>query len=73
MRPVCDKLVAPHRLLNSIMATTPPRPDPDALLAMVAEGNSMEPDFRAATHRVFRTPDKPSSLDVTIVRGTLPR
>jgi putative CocE/NonD family hydrolase len=32
-----------------------------------------ESDFHAATHRVYRTTDKPSSLDVTIVRGALPR
>jgi predicted acyl esterase len=34
---------------------------------------AVEADFKAATHRVYRTPDKPSSLDVTVVRGTLPR
>lgn len=32
-----------------------------------------EADFRAATHRLYRAPDKASSLDVTLVRGTLPR
>ena len=32
-----------------------------------------ETDFHAATHRVYRTPDKASSLEVTLVRGTLPR
>jgi putative CocE/NonD family hydrolase len=32
-----------------------------------------EADFHTATHRVFRTPDKASALDVTLVRGTLPR
>ncbi|MDB4934428.1 MAG: Glutaryl-7-ACA acylase [Labilithrix sp.] len=32
-----------------------------------------EADFHIATHRVFRTPDKASSLEVTIARGTLPR
>jgi predicted acyl esterase len=29
-------------------------------------------DFRAATHRVFRTKDKPSSLVVPLQRGVLP-
>lgn len=32
-----------------------------------------ESDFRAATHRLYRTPDKPSSLDVTLLRGVLPK
>ena len=32
-----------------------------------------ESDFHAATHRVYRTADKPSSLEVTLVRGALPR
>ena len=32
-----------------------------------------EADFHAATHRVYRTPDKASSLEVTLLRGTLPR
>jgi putative CocE/NonD family hydrolase len=31
-----------------------------------------EADFRTATHRVFRTKDKPSSVKVTLLRGTLP-
>ena len=30
-------------------------------------------DFKTATHRIFRTPDKPSSLEVTLLRGVLPR
>ena len=30
-------------------------------------------DFHAATHRIYRTTDKPSSLDVTLLRGSLPR
>lgn len=30
-------------------------------------------DFRTATHRLHRTPQQASSLDVTLVRGTLPR
>ncbi|MBX3192582.1 MAG: CocE/NonD family hydrolase [Labilithrix sp.] len=30
-------------------------------------------DFRAAMHRVYRQPDKTSSLEVTLVRGVLPR
>lgn len=29
-------------------------------------------DFHAATHRVLRTPQHPSALKVTVVRGTLP-
>ena len=32
-----------------------------------------ESDFHTATHRIYRTTDKPSSLDVTLVRGALPR
>lgn len=32
-----------------------------------------EADFHAATHRVYRTPEMASSLDVTLVRGALPR
>ena len=31
-----------------------------------------EADFHVATHRVYRTPDKASSLDDTLLRGTLP-
>jgi uncharacterized protein len=29
-------------------------------------------DFRAATHRVYRTPDKPSGLRITVTNGTVP-
>jgi predicted acyl esterase len=32
-----------------------------------------EADFRTATHRVYRTPNQPSSLEVTLLRGTLPK
>lgn len=32
-----------------------------------------EADFKSATHRIFRTPSMPSSLDVTLLRGALPK
>jgi uncharacterized protein len=32
-----------------------------------------EADFRSATHRLYRTPQQASSLEITLVRGALPR
>src|SRR5262249_16734475 len=29
-------------------------------------------DFRVATHRVYRTKDKPSSVKITVLRGSVP-
>jgi putative CocE/NonD family hydrolase len=34
--------------------------------------HARESDFRAATHRVLRTPDRPSGLKVTVLRGAIP-
>jgi predicted acyl esterase len=36
-------------------------------------GKATEADFRVATHHVFHTKDHPSSLKVTLLRGTLPK
>jgi uncharacterized protein len=62
-----------HRILVQVQSSWFPLVDrnPQTFLPDIAKAT--EADFRAATHRVYRTPDKPSSLTVTLNRGTLPR
>jgi uncharacterized protein len=62
-----------HRILVQVQSSWFPLVDrnPQTFLPDIAKAT--DADFRAATHRVYRTPDKPSLLEVTIVRGTLPR
>jgi putative CocE/NonD family hydrolase len=61
-----------HRIMVQVQSSWFPLVDrnPQTFTDIYA---AKEADFRAATHRVWRTPDKASSLDVTLLRGTLPR
>ncbi|CAN5682732.1 CocE/NonD family hydrolase [soil metagenome] len=62
-----------HRILIQVQSSWFPLVDrnPQTFLPDIAKATAA--DFRAATHRVYRTPAQPSSLEVTLVRGALPR
>ena len=62
-----------HRILVQVQSSWFPLVDrnPQTFVPDIAQATTA--DFRAATHRVYRTPDKASVLEVMIVRGTLPR
>lgn len=64
---------AGHRIIVQVQSSWFPLVDrnPQTFVANIAEAK--DADFRAATHRVYRTPGKASALEVTIVRGALPR
>jgi putative CocE/NonD family hydrolase len=61
-----------HRIIVQVQSTWFPLVDrnPQTFTDIY---KATDADFHAATHRVFRTPDKPSALEVTLVRGALPR
>jgi putative CocE/NonD family hydrolase len=61
-----------HRIMVQVQSSWFPLVDrnPQTFTDIYA---AKEADFHAATHRLYRTPDKPSSLEVTLLRGTLPR
>ena len=61
-----------HRILIQVQSTWFPLVDRNPQ-TFTDIHKATEADFRAATHRLFRTPDKASSIDVTLVRGSLPR
>jgi putative CocE/NonD family hydrolase len=62
-----------HRILVQVQSSWFPLVDRNPQTFVPDIAKATDADFRAATHRIYRTPDKPSSLEVTIVRGTLPR
>jgi putative CocE/NonD family hydrolase len=63
---------AGHRIVVQVQSSWFPLVDRNPQ-TFVDIGKAKEADFREATHRLYRTPDKASSLEVTVVRGALPR
>jgi putative CocE/NonD family hydrolase len=61
-----------HRLMVQVQSSWFPLVDRNPQ-TFVDIGRATEVDFRPATHRVFRTKDRPSGLKVTVQRGVLPR
>jgi putative CocE/NonD family hydrolase len=62
-----------HRILIQVQSSWFPLVDRNPQTFLPDIGKATAADFRAATHRVYRTPAQPSSLEVTVVRGALPR
>jgi len=62
-----------HRMMVQVQSSWFPLVDrnPQTFLPDIAKAT--EADFKVATHRVYRTPALPSSLEVTLVRGSLPQ
>ena len=60
-----------HRLMVQVQSSWFPLVDRNPQ-TFVDIHKATEADFRAATHRVFRTKDKASSIEVTLQRGVLP-
>ena len=62
-----------HRIVVQVQSSWFPLVDrnPQTFLPDIAKAT--EADFRAATHRVYRTPTQASALEVMVARGTLPR
>jgi putative CocE/NonD family hydrolase len=61
-----------HRLMVQVQSSWFPLVDRNPQ-TFVDIAKATEADFRPATHRVYRTPEQASRLEVTVVRGTLPR
>jgi hypothetical protein len=60
-----------HRLMVQVQSSWFPLVDRNPQ-TFVDIPKATEADFRAATHRVFHTKDRPSGLKVTLLRGALP-
>ncbi len=60
-----------HRLMVQVQSSWFPLVDRNPQ-TYVDIGRATESDFQAATHRVLRTKDRPSSLRLALLRGTLP-
>ncbi len=60
-----------HRIMVQVQSSWFPLVDRNPQ-TFVDIHRATESDFRAATHRVFRTKDRPSNLKVTLLGGTLP-
>ena len=58
-----------HRIMVQVQSTWFPIIDrnPQTFVPNIFEAK--ETDFKAATHRVYRTPQYPSRVDVPVVRG----
>ena len=61
-----------HRLMVQVQSSWFPLVDrnPQTFVPNIEEAD--EKDFRTATHRVYRTPEMPSTITVTLARGVLP-
>lgn len=68
---VCHTFRPGHRLMVQVQSSWFPLVDRNPQ-TFVDIHKATEADFRAATHRLFRTKDEPSSIKVTLERGTLP-
>jgi putative CocE/NonD family hydrolase len=60
-----------HRLMVQVQSSWFPLADRNPQ-TFVDISRATEADFRTATHRVFRTKDRPSSVKVSLQRGVLP-
>lgn len=60
-----------HRIMVQVQSSWFPLADRNPQ-TFVDIAKATEADFRTATHRILRAPDKPSGLKVTIARGALP-
>jgi putative CocE/NonD family hydrolase len=60
-----------HRLMVQVQSSWFPLVDRNPQ-TFVDIHRASESDFRTATHRIFRTKDRPSSLKVPVLRGKLP-
>jgi putative CocE/NonD family hydrolase len=60
-----------HRLMVQVQSSWFPLADRNPQ-TFVDTGKATDADFKAATHRVHRTKDRPSGLKVTVLRGALP-
>ena len=63
---------ARHRIMIQVQSSWYPFIDRNPQ-TFVDVFHAVESDFRPATHRIFRSGDKPSGLRVLVVRGRLPR
>ena len=68
---VCHTFRPGHRIMVQVQSSWFPLVDRNPQ-TFVDIHKATEADFRRATHRVFRTKERPSSIRVTLQRGTLP-
>lgn len=68
---VCHTFRPGHRMMVQVQSSWFPLVDRNPQ-TFVDIHKATEADFRTATHRVFRTKDRPSSIKVMLQRGTLP-
>lgn len=61
-----------HRIMVQVQSSWFPLTDRNPQ-TFVDIYKATEADFKIATQRIFRTPDKASALEVTLARGTFPR
>jgi uncharacterized protein len=68
---VCHAFRSGHRIMVQVQSSWFPLVDrnPQTFTDIY---RAKAADFRAATHRILRRPDKPSSIKVTLARGTVP-
>jgi putative CocE/NonD family hydrolase len=69
---VCHTFRAGHRLMVQVQSSWFPLVDRNPQ-TFVEVAKAAPGDFRAATHTVFRSKERPSSLEVTVAAGALPR
>jgi uncharacterized protein len=62
-----------HRILVQVQSSWFPLVDRNPQTFVPDIAKAAESDFRPATHRVYRTGAQASALEVTVVRGSLPR
>jgi putative CocE/NonD family hydrolase len=67
---VCHTFRPGHKLMVQVQSTWFPLVDRNPQTFVDPSRATLE-DFRAATHRIFRAKDRPSSLTVTVKRGSL--
>jgi predicted acyl esterase len=60
-----------HRIMVQVQSTWFPIIDrnPQTFVPNIFQAGGWENDFKAATHRVYRTPQYPSRVDVPVVRA----
>ncbi len=68
---VCHTFRPGHRMMVQVQSSWFPLVDRNPQ-TFVDIHKATEADFRRATHRVFRTKERPSSIKVSVQRGTLP-
>ena len=61
-----------HRMMVQVQSSWFPLADRNPQ-SFVDPAKATAADFTVATHRILRRPDKPSSLEVTVLRGALPK